>query len=143
MKRPDEQGFTLIELLVVMIIIGVLAAIAVPVFLSQRQRAAEATVAADLRTVAQLMETYYVDQGTYAGDLATLRAAVPPPTVFLARQRRAARGGRDGQRRVLPARHEPPHARRLLRLRRGRPAAPRHALHLTLRAPRSDLEHTP
>lgn len=82
MHRNDEDGFTLIELLVVMIIIGVLAAIAVPVLLSQRERAVEATLAADLRTVAQLMETYYVDEGTYAGDVATLRAAIPPPTVF-------------------------------------------------------------
>lgn len=83
-RRRDRQdsGFTLIELLVVMTILGVLAAIALPVFLSQRQKAVEATVEADLRQVAQLMETFYVDQGRYAPSRATLSAAIPPPTVF-------------------------------------------------------------
>lgn len=55
----DDKGFTLIELLVV--VVGVLAAIAVPRFLNQRQRAREATAKADAATIAKSLVSYYVD----------------------------------------------------------------------------------
>ncbi len=69
-----DEGFTLIELLVVIIIIGILAAIAVPVFMSQRSRAADATAKSDLRNLAQFEEAYFVDTNSY-GTIAQLIAA--------------------------------------------------------------------
>jgi type IV pilus assembly protein PilA len=65
--EDSDEGFTLIELLVVIIIIGILAAIAIPVFLNQRKKGYQASMKSDLRTVADEMETYYTDSGTYLG----------------------------------------------------------------------------
>jgi len=59
-----EEGFTLIELLVVIIIIGILAAIAIPVFLSQRKKGYDASVKSDLRNAATAEETYLTDSTT-------------------------------------------------------------------------------
>jgi type IV pilus assembly protein PilA len=59
--RENEGGFTLIELLVVMIIIGILAAIAIPVFLSQRAKAQDSAAKADVSTIGKEVATYYVD----------------------------------------------------------------------------------
>lgn len=59
------DGFTLIEMLVVMVVIGILASIAIPVFLNQRQNAVGAAQAADLRSVANEVEAFLVSQGQY------------------------------------------------------------------------------
>ncbi|MBO0922795.1 prepilin-type N-terminal cleavage/methylation domain-containing protein [Cellulomonas sp. zg-ZUI222] len=66
-KRAEgEKGFTLIELLVVIIIIGILAAIAIPAFLSQRTRGWVAQVESDLKNAAIAAETYAVgNNGSY------------------------------------------------------------------------------
>ena len=60
-QEENEGGFTLIELLVVMIIIGILAAIAIPVFLSQRAKAQDTAAKADVSTIGKEVATYYVD----------------------------------------------------------------------------------
>ena len=60
-QEENEGGFTLIELLVVMIIIGILAAIAIPVFLSQRAKAQDSAAKADVSTIGKEIATYYVD----------------------------------------------------------------------------------
>ena len=79
MKPRDDRdaGFTLIELLVVVAIIGILAAIAIPVFLNQRASARDASVKSDINGVAKVMETIYTDTGAYpaVGDEADLQAA--------------------------------------------------------------------
>ena len=65
-RADRNQGFTLIELLVVILIIGIIAAIAVPVFLRQRQKAVYASLLSDARSGAQVMETKFADAGCYA-----------------------------------------------------------------------------
>jgi type IV pilus assembly protein PilA len=61
--KKDDDGFTLIELLVVVVIIGVLVAIAVPVYLNYRQGAADKSAQSDVRGAVSAVEQWYTDNG--------------------------------------------------------------------------------
>jgi type IV pilus assembly protein PilA len=82
-----EGGFTLIELLVVIIIIGILAAVAIPVFLQQRGKADSAAAKSDLRNLANFEEIYLGDFNRYANVTDVIAAEPrlqPSPGVTLA-----------------------------------------------------------
>ena len=69
MQVGGEGGFTLIELLVVIIIIAILAAIAIPMYLSQRQKGWDANVQSDLRNAAVAQESYFTEHSSYTTTL--------------------------------------------------------------------------
>ncbi len=72
MRFNGKKGFTLIELLIVVVIIGILAAIAIPKFASTKEKAYIASMKSDLKNLATSEEAYYSDKNTYSTDTTAL-----------------------------------------------------------------------
>jgi type IV pilus assembly protein PilA len=68
----NTKGFTLIELLIVVVIIGILAAIAIPKFANTKEKAYIASMKSDLRNLVTAEEAYFADNVTYTGTLTNL-----------------------------------------------------------------------
>lgn len=78
-RMSREEGFTLIELLVVMLIIGILAAIAIPTFFNQKQKASDSSAKEMAHSAQVALETYATDHGgSYAGVAVTDLTAIEP-----------------------------------------------------------------
>ena len=70
----NKKGFTLIELLIVVVIIGILAAIAIPKFANTKEKAYVASMKSDLRNLVTAQEAYFSDKTTYAASTGALTA---------------------------------------------------------------------
>jgi prepilin-type N-terminal cleavage/methylation domain-containing protein len=80
--RAAPRGFTLIELLIVVVIIGIIAAIAVPKFQSTKGKANAAALRADLRNLASAQEAYFHEHSWYTSDTTRLKYTSSPGVVL-------------------------------------------------------------
>lgn len=80
----NRKGFTLIELLIVVVIIGILAAIAIPKFASTKEKAYVTAMRSDLRNMMTAQESYFSDYGTYAQTTGNLKGFSQTTGVYVA-----------------------------------------------------------
>ena len=71
-QHQPRRGFTLIELLIVVVIIGILAAVAIPKFQSTKGKAHAGAIKSDLKNLTTAQEAYFYENATYAPDIAML-----------------------------------------------------------------------
>jgi type IV pilus assembly protein PilA len=83
-RAQDEKGFTLIELLVVILIIGILAAIALPAFLNQRSKAQDSEAKTGARTAQTALETVFTDTQAYTTGTKARLIVIEPALAQLA-----------------------------------------------------------
>ena len=81
-QREDKRGFTLIELLIVVVIIGILAAIAIPKFQNTKGKANAAALKSDLRNLATAEESYMFDNNSYSSVISDLTFKTSPGVIL-------------------------------------------------------------